>query len=386
MIRNEGNNYPTQTAELGRKNPDGYGQQDACISVKTEPCLRVHKRTGQKAVRLVDELNIRDRNFKIGREEDHVLIPLNRFPSREEASIIEDSLKTFDLVEASFEERVRPPHDLVEALEGILSPHLLASLPKAVDIIGEIAVIEIPSQLGDYKNVIGEAVMKVNTNVHTVLAKLGPISTPVRVRRFEVISGKGLTETTHHEYGLALRLDVLRTYFSPRLSTEHERVAAQVRENEVVVDMFTGVGPFAIQIAANRRKVIVYAIDINPHAMRYLMQNIMINKVRGRIVAVLGDSSFIIKNHLSAVADRVIMNLPREAGRFVEMACSALKTEGGTLHFYAFSDEPHLSERARNDISKALSRADRHLINVETKVVKSTAPHEWQIVADLHVK
>lgn len=370
-----------------RKKPNAYYREHPGNSTKTKtPCLRAHKHTGQKAIRVIDELNIRDRNLKIGHENDYILIPLTHFPSREETRTIEDSVEAFDLVEVSFAARIGRPHNLIEVLNGKLPAHLLTSLPRAVDIIGEVAVVEIPPELDECKSLIGEAVMKVNRNVHTVLAKVGPVSTPIRVRQFEIIAGKGVTETTHHEYGLALRLDVLKTYFSPRLSSEHERVAAQVKENEVVVDMFSGVGPFAIQIAATRRKVVVYAIDINPHAIRYLAQNIRINRVRGKIVAVLGDSRLIIMNHLSGLADRVIMNLPGEAIHFVEIACSALKTGGGTLHFYAFSDEPQLSQQDGREISEALNRAGKNLISLQTKAVKSTAPYQWQIVADMRIE
>jgi len=252
--------------------------------------------------------------------------------------------------------------------------------------VGSVAIVEIPEELWTSRELVGKGIMQVNRNIRTVLAKAGPVSTQTRTRELRLIGGENTTETTHHEQGLSFVVDVSRAYFSPRLSFEHSRVASQVREDEVVVDMFAGVGPFAVQIAANRRQVLVYAIDINPHAVRCLLRNIVINNVKGKVIAVLGDSKFIILNHLSNVADRVIMNLPAEATRYIETACFALKAEGGMLHYYTFSDKNQLTEEAGKELFSALSRANRTLVRMETRAVKSTAPYQWQIVVDVKVK
>ena len=68
-------------------------------------------------------------------------------------------------------------------------------------------------------------------------------------------------------------LDVKKVYFSPRLATERKRITDQVKNNEIIVDMFAGIGPFSISIA-RKHKVKIYAIDINPYAYKYLKKNI----------------------------------------------------------------------------------------------------------------
>ena len=45
----------------------------------------------------------------------------------------------------------------------------------------------------------------------------------------------------------------------------------------ISVDVFAGVGPFAIPAAAKGCKV--YANDLNPESFKYLNQNVSINKV-----------------------------------------------------------------------------------------------------------
>ncbi len=348
--------------------------------------LHVRKHSGEKAIRLLDQLRIRDRNLRIRSDNDHILIPVSRSLSESETKSILAELEDAQFIESSFSRKTRYAHSLSEALEEKLSPSLLELLPHSIDMIGTVAIVELPEELHDNREIVGEGIMQINRNICTVLAKAGPVSSQVRTRELSIIAGEKVTETTHREQGLSFAVDVSKVYFSPRLSFERSRVATQVRENEMVVDMFAGVGPFAVQIAANCRKVIVYAIDINPYAVRYLLRNVAINRVKGKVIGVLGDSRFIIPNHLSNIADRVIMNLPGEALRYVETACLALKSEGGILHCYSFSNKPQLTEEASQELLSALKRAHREPDEMITRVVKSTAPHQWQIAVDVKVK
>ena len=72
-----------------------------------------------------------------------------------------------------------------------------------------------------------------------------------------------MSETVHKEFGSRFLLDVKKVYFSPRLATERKRITDHVKNNEIIVDMFAGIGPFSISIA-RKHKVKIYAIDINP--------------------------------------------------------------------------------------------------------------------------
>ena len=42
---------------------------------------------------------------------------------------------------------------------------------------------------------------------------------------------------------------MLQVFWNPRLSHEHERIVNLVDKNDVVHDMFAGIGPFAIPLA-----------------------------------------------------------------------------------------------------------------------------------------
>ncbi|MEM3760367.1 MAG: class I SAM-dependent methyltransferase family protein, partial [Candidatus Bathyarchaeia archaeon] len=273
-----------------------------------------------------------------------------------------------------------------ELLENKLPPHLLASLPRAIDFVGDIAIIEIPPELEAHKALIGEAILKAHKKVQTVLAKAGAVSGTYRLREFSVIAGKSKTETIHKEYGCQFYVDISKAYFSPRLSYEHNRVASLVKDNETVIDMFSGVGPFAILIAKTHENVKVYAIDINPYAIEFLQKNIRLNRVEGKIHPILGDAKEVVEEKLSGIADRVIMNLPEKAIEFVDVACKAIKPTGGIIHFYTFVSGSDSLENLKLKLIGTVENCGRKVDEILfSRFVRATAPYEWQAVLDAKI-
>jgi len=351
------------------------------------PCLRVPKALGEKAIRLVRGLNLFNRELKVQQVEGFLCIPLIREPLPQEVKEFKRSFPEFEISAYKFHERAKRPLKLVDLLEDKLPPHLLASVPHAIDFIGDIAVIEIPPELVDHKRIIGEAMLKTHKRVDTVLAKSGAVEGIYRLREFEVIAGVEKTATVHKEHGCVYHVDLAKAYFSPRLSHEHDRVASQVKEGETVVDMFAGVGPFSILIAKKRENVKVYAIDVNPDAVEFLKKNIAVNHVENKVMPLLGDVRQVVREQLIGIADRVIMNLPQKAIEYVGVAGEAVKLEGGIMHYYEFTNAPDPLEAARVRLTEAMSQTNRNVKKILlTKVVRATAPFTWQVVVDAEIQ
>ncbi len=133
------------------------------------------------------------------------------------------------------------PHSVIEVLRDNIAPSLLKRVKHSFDVIGDIAVIEAPEELVSLKESIAKAIIEVHKDVRTVLCKSGAVDGKFRVRGYELVLGDEKTETMHVEHGCRFMLDVAKVYFSPRLATEHLRVASQIKGSEVVVDMFAGV-------------------------------------------------------------------------------------------------------------------------------------------------
>jgi tRNA (guanine37-N1)-methyltransferase len=355
--------------------------------VSDATCLKVPKNLGEQAIRLAAEFDLFNSELKIQQIDDYLCIPLTAAPSSDVLNKLEKKLSHFEISVYAFAEREKRHLVPLDFLADKLPPNLLASVPRAIDFVGAIAIVEIPSELLNYKKIVGEAILKAHKQTSTVLAKSGAVEGVYRLRDFEVIAGAEKTVTVYREYGCVYQVDVAKTYFSPRLSSEHNRVAAQVKTGETVVDLFAGVGPFAIPIAKKHEDVRVYAIDVNPDAVAFLKRNIAVNRAEKKVIPILGDASQVVREQLSGKADRVIMNLPETALEFVNVACEALKPEGGIMHYYSFVKASDPLEATKVRLTEAVRQNNRKVKNILlAKTVREVAPYTWQVVVDAEIQ
>ena len=157
-----------------------------------------------------------------------------------------------------------------DVLKGKLTSKELKLVPRAFDTIGTIIILELPEELVKKEKLIGGAFLKVNKNIKTVCKRAGIHHGKFRIRPVKVIAGDPNTETYYKESGALMKLDVSKTYFTPRLSHERERIAGLVKKHEVIGYFFAGVGPFGFVIARAEPDVKMYAIELNPEAFGYL--------------------------------------------------------------------------------------------------------------------
>ncbi len=353
---------------------------------KTTVCLRVPKQQGQTALALASELGLLDKLLLIKRDEENICIPLHRQPDENEQATLRSQLPLHQLETRSFALKQPATGNLMQALEADLPPQLMTSVPKALDVVGDIGIVEIPAELKPHEQLIGEAILKAHKNVKTVLAKAGAVGGTFRLRELSFIAGEHRTQTVHREFGCQFHVDVAKAYFSPRLSHEHIRVASLVQDGETVLDLFAGVGPFSVLIAKKNPSVRVYAVDINPEAVELLKVNIRVNRVENRVFPVLGDARQVAATGLKGKADRVIMNLPETAIEFINAACSAIKPQGGIVHFYGFVRSPDSIENQKRRFAGAVEKAGRRVeAFLFDRSIRETAPYESQVVLDAKI-
>lgn len=347
-------------------------------------CIQVDQRLGEQVRVLLIEKGLLDPDFPITQEGKQLYLPLRETISKTQLAKLENHTGPLVLAEKELEPIQRKPSDLASALEGKIPQELIESLPHSLDIIGEIVIVELETNLNPYEEAIGEAIMIVNSRVTTVYVKEGGVEGVCRIRPLRRIAGKDQVATIHTEYGVHLAVDVTKTYFSPRLGSEHNRVADLVEPNEVIIDMFTGVGPFAL-LAAKRQSVKVYAIDINEPAIQCLRKSLELNRLTGEIVPLVGDARSIIQDQLVAKADRVIMNLPNNAVSFLDVAAMAIKAKGGIIHFYGITTETRPLEILSSEVLLELTKQGRTAQIGNSRIVRPSAPHEFQVVLDIQV-
>jgi tRNA (guanine37-N1)-methyltransferase len=238
------------------------------------------------------------------------------------------------------------------------------ALPRH-ELVGGIAIMQENDPEGAKK------ILANRPSLHTVLFPTSEVSGEYRTRDYIVLAGKDTTRTEVVEHGHCFVIDLAGAYFSARLSTERQRVLDQLRDGEIVLDMFAGVGPFAISLAA--RAGVVVAADLNPQAVLLIMENCRKNRA-ANVIPVLADA-----RHLEKIFpwkfDRIVMNLPLSGTEFLPEAFQLVRP-GGTIHFYSLVSETgeHLAR------IRELGGTD-----VAEREVRSYSPGQWHAVYDITV-
>ncbi|MFH1448788.1 MAG: class I SAM-dependent methyltransferase family protein [Candidatus Micrarchaeota archaeon] len=331
--------------------------------------MKVRKTDAQRIKNeLIDNDNL-DRNYRTEAVGDFVFFPIKR--------------EIVGFIEREMVKIARKPTSLKEVLAGVLGDEEIEKIVTSFDVVGGVAIVEIPVELEGKKGDIGEALMLVHKNVRTVAAKRGPMEGEFRVRKLEVIAGERNTETRYRESGCEFVFDIAKVYFSPRLSFERERIAGLIKGNERVLVMFAGVGPFPIVVARRNSGVEIAAVELNPAAFEYLVGNIKLNRMERTITPVCGDVREVIPELFVGWADRVLMPLPRGAEGFLDVAlCGAKK--GGVLHVYCFARVGEDGEKA-DEIARMIGKFGGKAKVLNIRTVRPFAPHVDQIVVDVEV-
>ncbi|MCD6371267.1 MAG: class I SAM-dependent methyltransferase family protein [Candidatus Aenigmarchaeota archaeon] len=259
--------------------------------------------------------------------------------------------------------------------------NLKDKVPKGYQRIGDIILIRIPEELEEWKFEIGEILLRNLSSVKTV-CNIKKIFGIKRRPKIEVLAGDG-TETIFWENNCLFKIDVSKLMFSKGNTYERQRLIKLVKDGEVIVDMFAGIGYFTIPIAkfANPKKI--YSIEINPLAFNYLKENIRINKISHKVIAFYGDCRK-ISERLKNVADRVIMGYIRTRG-FLPYAFKFLKEDGGYLHYHDIFKKEEIFDLPMKIVKKEAKKNGYEVEFLTKRKVKSYAPKVYHVVLDVRV-
>jgi len=205
-------------------------------------------------------------------------------------------------------------------------------LPSHAKLLGGVALIRIRPELDHLEKRIGELALEFY-RVRSVYRVYG-VEGVERRPALKHLAGEPVKDVLHKEYGCIFKLNLTKLMFCLGNSFERLRMAALTRSGEVVVDMFAGVGQFTIPIAVLSDPRKIYAIEINPEAYRYLLENIKLNRVEDKVEAVLGDCGEVVPERLREKADRIIMGYFGGTLRYLQAALTALKKHGGVIHLH----------------------------------------------------
>jgi tRNA (guanine37-N1)-methyltransferase len=328
--------------------------------------VKVSKCEGEEArKRLLEEGNLLT-DYRIVSRGEHIILPV-----KEQVDWAQTVDYKFDKIERydTFNDKLRE----------FLTDDLMQKV-HTFDSIGDIAVMEFDEALEPYAKRIAKSFLETNKHYRTVLSKGSAIKGEHRTRQYRHLAGRKGTVTRHKEYGLIFEIDLEKMFFTPRMANERKRVADSVSADEIIIDMFCGVGPFAISMAKNCSPKTIYAIDINKNAIKYLERNIEINKANG-IIPIYGDAEDEIKGLPNA--DRIIMNLPMTAHEFLSAAMKNLKKDG-IIHFYSIVRDDEL-EKTKASIHGKAEEIGRKASILNIVKIKPYSPYTYLTSFDIKI-
>jgi len=322
------------------------------------PCVRVPREAGERTRRRLAERELLDRTREIVVADDRLYVPV----TDPDAVPCEFSVVDRDTPD-------REPQTV---------PGEFLDFTPTYERLGDLVLLDQDDP--DRAQAAAAAVMDSDVRAAAVLNRESKVQGEHRTREWSLLAGDRTT-TVHREYGYEYELDVSDVYFSPRLATERHRVAEQVQAGERAVDMFAGVGPYAIPFAD--RGATVVATDVNQRAIEYLRRNAERNGVADRITAVHGDVRAVTDDYADS-ADRIVMNLPHLANEFVERAI-ALACAESVIHYYDIQPDGDPFAAGRDAIVAAAEAAGYDVSVVTEQEVRSYAPHEVNVCLDVRV-
>lgn len=208
--------------------------------------------------------------------------------------------------------------------------------------VGHLLHINLKDHLLESKHEIGAALLDKVPRALAVVNKINSIENTYRNFDIEVIAKRPGVEKTNEELMIVevnenkcrFKFDFSKVYWNSRLSTEHERIINKLNKGiDIVIDLFAGVGPFAVPAAKAKCKT--YANDLNPNAVEWLKLNMTRNKVQPDMVRIsnkdardfiLDDLRPILLDEYKKVDDEelatmpkihILMNLPALAPTFL---------------------------------------------------------------------
>ena len=153
-------------------------------------CVEMKKQQGELAIKLLKKIGLINKSLKVQNYQDALYIPILHHPTESQLKILNKSFLGINLSKASFSQKQNKPKKISELLEDKIPADLLKLLPKSMDIVGDVAIIDIPLDLKKYETLLGKAILEINKNVKTVLSKSSPVKGVYRLRNLKFISGK----------------------------------------------------------------------------------------------------------------------------------------------------------------------------------------------------
>lgn len=339
--------------------------------------LKVSYDQAEKVKQYLLERDLFEKDYLVDRQADGIIFPVKR-----EFSAPWDFDVDFVPLTTG---RWHVTGNLRDVLEGHLTQEENEALRVSYDIVGSIAIIEIPPALEPKQKLVGEKLMEINGSVKTVLKKASAHEGEFRTQQMECIAGEDVRETIVVENGVRLKVDVEDAYYSIRMATERKRILEMIRAGENILCLFSGVAPYPVVFSKHSPAAAIMGVEINPKAHELAQENVAKNRCMN-VHLVLGDAHDVLRklSEEDESYDRITMPLPHTADEFLDDVLRVCK-RGAVIHFYCFAPEGSFENEVKK-LRQIIERAGYSLGSYHVEKVGQYAPRVWRLCIDLTLR
>ena len=339
------------------------------MRVVTVPALRA-----ESIRRELHRLGLVDRTVRMAKREGRVLIPVVGEPP---LNFLVEGVRVEQVDGLDSRPRARDPQvDLRERLRRYRVP--LALAPTKWERFEDVIVVRLSEAAQEHREGIGTAFAEV-LGARCVVQDLSGVHGVLRTPEVHVIWGRGM-EVVHVEGGVRYMFDVAKIMFSSGNLPERTSIPTRVPAGSVVVDLFAGIGYFALPIAVQSQADRVYACELNPVAYHYLLENIRLNRT-SNLIPLYGDCR---KTAPHEVADVVVMG-HFDAAHYLGVALRCLRGAGLVI-YHELCPKEQFPQAPVAHLTEAAQERWYEVESVASRIVKSYAPGVVHAVVQARVR
>lgn len=276
----------------------------------------------------------------------------------------------------------KPFQEIKDRLTPLLTEKQSKLLPKKWEKIGDVLIFSLNDKLLPVEQRIAKVYADV-LSCKSVLKEVGGIDGPLRQPKVSLLYGDEDTVTVHKENGVKYKLDPSKIMFSSGNMDERKRMGELDCTDEIVVDLFAGIGYFSLPIAVHTDPKKVFCCELNPIAFSFLKENIVLNQVSDVITPLVGDNRNVAPRN---VADRVLMGFFGDTHKYLPVAFQSLYYHTGIIHFHDTFPDTDVPQVPMSFIQEIAKQYNSSVSLSHVQKVKSFAPGISHYVLDVLVE
>jgi tRNA G37 N-methylase Trm5 len=286
------------------------------------------------------------------------------------------------------------PLELVKlALQDVLTAEQLGYLPRKWHVIGHVLMLQdLDESLTPHLQRIGDAYLNCSQiQAESAVVEMMTPHGELRVPTVKHVAGRPDTLTRHVEDGVKFWIDPTKVMFSSGNGTErmHFHHNIELEKDDIVVDMFAGIGYFTIPMATANREVEnvkIFGLEKNPDSANFLRMNAKENRVDHLVVVEEGDNREMGKE-AEGKATRVLMGYIPTPVDFISRALQFLCKTGGIIHYHYVASKEERDSMPQTHMEQTLQAFPELKLDaiINIRLVKNFAPKLFHFVGDVRI-